>query len=642
MCGIFGVVSDRPISTGRCGSLIHDSWESLHQRGPDGRGAMIWDFQTGAKFSSTADFDLGDAQPQAIFTHTRLSILDLTTLAAQPLADSTGRYWINYNGEVYNYTDIRNRLIRQYQVNFRTSSDTEVIVEAWSKWGMKCVSLFRGMFAFSIFDSYERKLFLVRDRIGIKPLYYFAHKGYIAFASDQTTLLKSGLVPVQVNWDGVISGVMFKGSLRPRTVYDGITAVPAGHIATFHENSLTISTYWDLVPCETSPQDESQCIDELHSLLKESIRLNLVSDVPVGTLLSGGIDSGTMSAIISMYQKGTSAFTLAWHDEHLGGSNELVNARGVAQRYSLHHKVCFVDEDPLESTLNEMQDLYEEPIGQLEPHLCIAEAVSRSGIKVLLSGLGPDETLGGYSYYKYLDKWRRLGRFRFLASFLPRMKHRNEKARQALLQATPADLYVHLFKGYLWYDPRDVFTPDVCPPNWSATEHVRGLFPKAWSNFKDPVQVFNYLDLKIFIGTHHNHTSDRFLMCRGIEGRFPYLDHVWLERAFSLPEAMKIRGAEQKWALRKIAEKYLDAKLLTTPKTGFSVPDFNQVRDMQTSSYYQNELSNLNKRGIFKQDVIKLLHLEGASEERIRRRFLYFTCFERWIRGLSSFHYKPI
>lgn len=626
MCGIFGVYSESGISRIEAIQYIQKSWSLNQHRGPDGRGALIKSINGEQKLFHNYLTDVQE-NINLVLTHNRLAIIDLSNDGLQPMQDISKRFSISFNGEIYNYIEIRNEL-KSCGVSFIGDTDTEVILQSWKKWGPNSIAKFVGMFAFVLHDSRDNSLYLVRDRVGIKPLYYsHINDGSIGFSSEQTTLIEAGFLDFVPNWSGVISGMMFQGALRPETVYEKIHAVPPGHYLKFKDCKLFLEEYWDLEEksCNLS---YSEVVDRANYLLSEAIKSTLVSDVPVASLLSGGLDSTLMVNELCKYISNSSAFTLAWSSND-GADSEFVAAKSFAQRNKINHTKCLIRPDDILSDFDEMLNTFQEPIGVLEPHMPISQKLNQNNVKVVLAGLGPDEMLGGYGHYKYIKIWEK---FRYFPKCIPEFDGRFGKLIRFLSAKNPADAYITLFNGYLWNKPDDIFTPDVIPSGWNPLQIAKRSFPKAWDNISDPIKIFNYLDLKIYIGTHHNLTSDQFLMRKGIEGRFPYLDHRWMEFLFNLPTAYKIDNSNQKVLMKILAKDLMSDSQINSKKIGFGIPEDGFVNNAKFKNRLNDMCSHVMDTGIVKKEVVLNLVQKSTLDRKESRKLIYLASLSRWLR----------
>jgi len=627
MCGIFGVYDFRGYSSKEAINLIERSWSSLRHRGPDGHGAFLRSKSRNQQVHYDAPRDIFE-DVELVFTHSRLAIIDLTSDGSQPMADQYNRYAITFNGEIYNFKELRSALMSD-GVRFRTNTDTEVIIEAWRKWGVDAVERLNGMFAFALFDSVSEELFLVRDRVGIKPLYYTRTKNGIAFASEQLTLLKTGVVQFCPNWDGVVCGMMFQGSLRPNTVYRGICELKPGHYLRFNKKQFECRKYWDL-KIEPNYAESDEIVKKAQSLLAQAVQRTLVSDVPIASLLSGGLDSAVMVNEINKYAKDVSAYTLVWDDE-LGRDSEYAAASHLASQIGVKHYKCEVSLTSFAENFTNMLDTFQEPMGLFEPHFPVASSMSENRVKVVLAGLGPDEMLGGYGHYRYLGSWIKSAPLRTMFKPPKLSGTRVNKLLRFLLAPTIADAYVTLFNGYLWNDPLEIFSPDTLPSGWDPHIQVRDSFPAAWDQIKDPLMVFNYLDLKVYIGTHHNLTTDLFLMSQGIEGRFPFLDHIWLEYLYNLPSEFKVAGKHKKILMKILASSFLSESQLNSKKIGFGVPELAIVSNAGVYKKMKEMCLELTESPFINHKTLFSVLNSPLRTRRDARKLIYLASLSRWL-----------
>src|SRR5258706_9461755 len=383
MCGIFGVVA-RGTSLSAC--TLEKATHTLAHRGPDDAGTVI--------------IDSGSAECQLGFAHTRLSIIDLTPLGHQPMQDSSTGNWIVFNGEIYNFRDLRGELERA-GAEFRSQSDTEVILAAYRVWGEDCLTRLRGMFAFALWDAQRQRLLLARDPMGIKPLYYYQGKCFL-FASEVRSLLDTELVPRKIDSTGVLSYLSFGSVCEPWTIVEGIRAVPPGHVLTVEQGTVSLREYWS--PLRPSignlAQDESSrngtSTARLPSILREAVLSHLVSDVPVGVFLSGGIDSSSLVAVMSNNGVRANTFSLVFDEEEF---NEAPYSREVARRFGTRHLEIPVSQEDTLALLPEALCAMDQPtMDGINTYLVSAKTRS-AGVKVALTGLGADEMFAGYSSF---------------------------------------------------------------------------------------------------------------------------------------------------------------------------------------------------------------------------------------------------
>src|SRR5271166_2593090 len=388
MCGIFGIVS--------CGGvvspdLLEKAARSLAHRGPDDSGTVIVDC------SAAAPCQLG-------FAHTRLSIIDLSPLGHQPMQDPVTGNWIVYNGEIYNFRELRKEL-EAAGVEFKSQSDTEVILSAYRVWGESCLTRLGGMFAFALWDAQRKRLLLARDPMGIKPLYYHQSEQTFIFASEVRTLLGTGLVPRKTDPTGVLSYLAFGSVYEPWTIVEGVKSVPPGHVLTVVNGSVTIREYWNALAssaCIKSGQtSRNGTTDQLPAILRDAVLSHLVSDVPVGVFLSGGIDSSALVAILSHDGVRANTFSLVFREEEF---DEGQYSREVARRFGTeHHEIQVSPQDTLASLPEALCAMDQPTIDGINTYL-VSSKTRAAGVKVALTGLGADEMFAGYSNFRRVPK----------------------------------------------------------------------------------------------------------------------------------------------------------------------------------------------------------------------------------------------
>ena len=375
MCGISGIISRT--DTASLPDVIRKVNDAMSHRGPDADGFL---FEEGIALG-----------------HRRLSILDLSSAANQPFTDASGRYVMVFNGEIYNFQEIRKKLP---DYPFHTSGDTEVVIAAFAKFGPECLQLFRGMFALAIWDKADRSLFLARDRFGVKPLYYYHFGDRFLFASELRALLGSGWLPRRLNRSAVTDYLKYQAFASPVTPIEGVCEVPAGTYMTFRDGRVETKTWWELT-AQKKPIAETRIGDiqrRIRELLYQSVERRLVSDVPLGAFLSGGIDSSAVVAIMSQVNPGaTNAFTIAFEEKDY---NELPYAELIAQKYKVNHTKLLLRPQDFLDQLPEALNAMDTPSGDGLNTYLVSKAIRKSGIIVALSGIGGDELFAGYPFFK--------------------------------------------------------------------------------------------------------------------------------------------------------------------------------------------------------------------------------------------------
>jgi asparagine synthase (glutamine-hydrolysing) len=563
MCGIAGIIHG-----GNYEALSRMVYIQQH-RGPDDEGIQWWD-----------DLRTG-------IGHRRLSILDLSPLGHQPMSNDSGNLWITYNGEVYNYREIREELINK-GYKFKSQSDTEVILKAYEAWGEKCLEKFNGMFAFAIYDTCSQKLFAARDRIGIKPFYYHHKNNTLIFASEIKAILASSLVEKKPDYHALHTPTRFQ--ISPYTGFENIFKLPPAHYLVFKNGQLILTPYWEIKASEEEGVSEPEVKEQLDALLQDAIRLQMIADVPVGVFLSGGLDSSLISAGMRQNtRQDIHSFTIKFSEADQKFEKiveDHIYARQVAEQLNFQYHEFEIKPD-IEDLLPKLVWHLDEPLADpaaLNTYL-ISKAARDLGIVVLLNGMGGDEIFGGYrkqlaclkaDVYQSLvpgplRTWiekifdhipvatstRGLKALRWSKRFLsfaslPQM----ERYLTSDLSLSPGEYHKLFLNGpryeetYFYQSQKEIF-------------NLQGLsyLTKMCLN-----------DTKVFLPEHNLTYSDKAAMAAGIESRPPLTDHRIVEFMFSLPPKYRIRGYTQKYLLKKVAEKYLPKKIVYRPKAPFGSP----------------------------------------------------------------------
>ncbi|HEX2189487.1 MAG TPA: asparagine synthase (glutamine-hydrolyzing) [Longimicrobiaceae bacterium] len=572
MCGIAGVMAfggrfevDEAYLTAMRDTMIH--------RGPDGGGNWI-----------SPDRRVGLA-------HRRLSIIDLSAAADQPMSNEDGSVWLVFNGEIYNHAEVRCELLRRGGHTWRTDhSDTEVVLHAYEEWGIDCLHRFRGMFALALWDGRKRELWLVRDRIGVKPLYYSVHDGRIVFASEIKALLRDPDQRRAINERALYDFLSFLTTPAPDTLFQGIRKLPGGTWLRVREDgTIREQRWWDAWdaarPLEGASEDEvaSRVLAEL----AEAVKLRKVSDVPVGVFLSGGIDSSTNAALFS---DGGGApvktFTIGYEGEYDSYRNELHHARRMAEFVGAEHHERLLTVDDLIDFLPEMVRLQDEPIADpvCVPLYYVSKLARDAGVVVCQVGEGADELFWGYRSWKThlkLQRWNDLP--------VPRAAKR--LGLRALEWSGRGDSWHHelLRRGAegvpVFWGGAEAFTEaqkrQLLSPafrerfagytSWEAIRPIRERFEaKAWE--PSPLHWMTYLDLNLRLPELLLMRVDKMSMGVSLEGRVPFLDHRFVELALSIPQEMKTRGGVSKYLLKRAVRGVIPQELIDRRKQGFGVP----------------------------------------------------------------------
>jgi asparagine synthase (glutamine-hydrolysing) len=579
MCGITGVLS---LGAGErvAPELVAAMRDTMVHRGPDGAGEWL-----------SEDARIG-------FGFRRLAIIDLSHAADQPMSNEDGSLRIVFNGEIYNHAEIRAELEGIGGHAWKTDhSDTEVILHAFEEWGIDCLHRFRGMFAFALWDDREKALWLVRDRIGIKPLYYSLTSDRLAFASEIKALLADRRQERAVDEESLFHYLSFIATPAPRTLFKGIRKLPAGTwLRIGLDGSVREQRWWDVWDHVDPLREASEedIAERLITELRAAVRYRKVSDVPVGVFLSGGIDSSTNAALFSEGERApVRTFSIGYEGEHASYRNETHWARRMAEHVGADHHELLLSQDHLLDFLPRMVRLQDEPIGDpvCVPVYYVSKLARDNGVVVAQVGEGADELFCGYPWWKrYLRVQRldhlpvpRLAKQAGLAGL--RMTGAVDTARYEWLRRgtlgqpvfwTGADAFTQAQKGRL-LSPRlraelgDLTSWDVLAP---IHERYR---QKAWE--RSDLNWMTYADLNVRLPELLLMRVDKMSMGVSLEGRVPFLDHRFVELAMSIPSAVKTRDGNLKHILKKAVRGVIPDEFIDRPKQGFGVPVLEWYQD---------------------------------------------------------------
>jgi asparagine synthase (glutamine-hydrolysing) len=567
MCGIAGIIANAPDIEQRLRRMS----EAIAHRGPDDQGCQMWpardSIQTG-------------------FAHRRLSIIDLSAAGRQPMTTSDGRYSIVYNGEIYNYLDLR-KALEERGAEFRTNTDTEVLLELYRAHGAGCLDRLRGMFAFALRDNESGDVFLARDRLGIKPLYYYAEGGGFLFCSALLGLLASGLAPRVLDAVSLDSYLSFGAVQEPRTIVEGVRSLPPAHFMVVGADGQVREKqrYWRL-PAARHDIARDETIARTRSLLEESVRLHLVADVPLGAFLSSGVDSASIVALMSKHARGrVKTFTVCFEEQEF---NEDRLARKVAERHHTEHRDIVLSEAEMLASLPEAISAVDQPTIDGVNTWVISRATRRAGVTVALSGLGGDELFGGYPSFRRARKLRQYGAPVNWLSKTSRLRLAritrgmfgdslpSQKAASVIAAGTDSLAAYAGMRGLFSKTSR----------NGLISARVRGGAQPA-SDYELPPEtiellgkgeangdVFNRIsryEMSLYMANMLLRDTDAMSMSSALEVRVPLLDHKLVEWVYSLPGATKT-GGHPKQLLVEAMGADLPAEIADRKKTGFALP----------------------------------------------------------------------
>ncbi len=663
MCGIMGFWKPPGFDRKSLRKLVTGMMDAAVHRGPDDDGFYI------------------DEKFGLALGHRRLSIIDLSPLGRQPMKSFNERYVIVYNGEVYNFGDLRKKLEDNFNISFKGNSDTEVILACFEVWGIEeTLKKVNGMFAFALWDMKEKRLYLIRDRVGIKPLYYGVQNGILFFASELKSIRANRLFYPEINMAALALFFRHNYIPAPYTIYKNIYKLPPGcflnvdngllaggsfspHLSNSsydaQHSTLFPVRYWD---AKIIAQDgfknqvnlsESEAINELERLLLDAVGKRMIADVPLGAFLSGGLDSSTVVALMQAQSSiPVKTFTIGFYENNY---DEARYAKKVAKHLGTDHTELYVTPKEAMEVVPSLPDIYDEPFSDSSqiPTFLVSQ-LTRKYVTVSLSGDGGDELFGGYNRYFWADNIRNkikylpgFGRnliarmltmvspqcwdflFSKLDNILPysfKQSHPGDKLHKLsnVLRYKSAD---DLYRGLVshWKEPEDLVRNSTEPDTILCDRNVRKIIP----DFRDRMMFF---DLITYLPDDILTKVDRASMAVSLEARVPILDHRVIEFSKRLPLSLKIKNGKSKWILRQVLNKYVPKELIERPKMGFGIPIDDWLRG-PLRGWAENLLNEkkINQDGILNPEPIKELWQEHLSGKRNWQYLLWdVLMFQAW------------
>lgn len=619
MCGICGIYTFKGEPVDR--ELLDKMTTIMKHRGPDGTGRYV-----------SEGIGLG---------HRRLSIIDIEG-GSQPITNEDGSILIIFNGEIYNFIELGDEL-RGSGHKFKTRSDTEVIIHGYEEWGVDCVNHFNGIFAFAIWDANLRRLFLARDHLGVKPLYYVLLKNRLLFASEIKSLLQDSECPREVDINSLGQLFTFRYVPSPSTLFKDIKKLPPAHWMLCDSRGVEIRRYWNWIPQIRTSFNEDKLIETYQHLLEDSIKLQLRSDVPVGLFLSSGIDSSTILAIMKKHVASPIfTFTIGFEDGER--TNETDDAHAIAKRFGTDHTEMIVGPTDYEKYYeNYLWDL-EEPVGnETAAAFYFVSKIASEKVKVALTGQGADEPWGGYHRYigvKLSNIYSKLPLF--LTEYIRKIVHmlpRNERLKRGSISLSEKDILTRFAKIYAFYSSemkarlfQDWVKEEMSSTEYEAKEALRHL--QSDVNDLDPLTQILYIDTRANLPDDLLMVNDKTSMANSIEARVPYLDYRLIEFIESIPSSLKLKGFEGKYLHKKAVEKWLPKSMIYKKKKGFDNP-IGKWLSGKMRSYVEESLlsekSSVNK--YFNKEYIKeIIRLHEEKKENYMRHIYLLVTFELWNR----------
>ena len=612
MCGICGLIDlkGRPIER----HFLEQLTDTLAHRGPDAKGIFLNQRAQGESSSS----------PSVGLGHRRLSIIDLAG-GHQPLSNEDGTVWIVFNGEIYNFPRLREELLARGH-RFRTRSDTETIVHAYEEWGEECVKYLRGMFAFALWDEKQKKLFLARDRLGIKPLYFYHGRDLFLFGSELKAILRHPEVPREIDPEALSDYLSLLYVPAPKSMFRYLKKLPPGHVLTLSGKKLKITPYWDLDFSVTETRDEDDWAEALLEKLKEAIKIRLISEVPLGAFLSGGVDSSAVVALMAeLMPEPVVTNSIGFTEEKF---SELPYAREIARLFGTNHHEYVVT--PEASQIVDLLAYYfDEPFADSSaiPTYYVSK-IARQNVTVALSGDGGDENFAGYRRY-YFDRLENRLR-RYLPSFLRKTfvyglariypkadwLPRPMRAKYFLtnLSLSPARAFFNSVAQLLPWEKEKILAPALRKflRSYDSAELFENLYQKVAQQTEDPLSRVQYLDFKTYLVDDILTKVDRASMAHALEVRVPILDHEFVELVARIPSRLKLKGRQSKYIFKKALSRYLSWEFLNRPKQGFNVP---------LAQWFRKELKESTEKALFSaslREIFDVRHVKRLWQEHQR------------------------
>ena len=643
MCGILGIfnLNGKPIDP----IQLQRMTDIMSHRGPDGRGFLLADAGIGKTLFFDKDCPLSELNftPTIGLGHRRLSIIDLTT-GQQPMCNEDGTVWITFNGEIYNFFELRQELQKKGHY-FKTShSDTETIIHAYEEWGEECLQRFSGMFAFGIIDLNKRELFLARDRPGKKPLYYYHDGEKFIFASEMKAILEDASVPREIDITSLADYLSYQYVPSPKTIFKNIYKLKPRHyiLANFESitSPLTQRQYWNIQFNPDESISESEWCERLRAELTRAIKIRMISDVPLGVFLSGGVDSSTIVALMSgLQEEPIKTFSIGFDEEE---RNELPYARQVAQKYNTEHYEEIVRPDAID-VLPKLVWQYDEPFGDDYIPTYYVSQMARKHVTVALGGDGADELFAGYTHYetalKHHNQFDRIPyfvrkiAFGSLAYLIP--ENIKGKNMATLLSKRDFERIGYMMGASKW---KKLLRRDIIASLDKEYDHQ--LFTQYWDKVKelDYVTQMQYADLNVYLPECILVKVDKASMLNSLEIRSPFLDHKFIELTARIPSRFKLNGYDKKYILKRMMLEELGRDFLYRRKTGFSMPldrwfrndlmDYTRNQLLDTESFVRHYIDN--------NVIVELLEKHQRGIQNSGMIIWRLLCLECWGRI-----YKP-
>lgn len=624
MCGINGIygLDDTLLAKQRIAAMN----TCMKHRGPDDEGVF--------------------AKEKIALGHRRLSIIDLSAAGHQPMSSVDGRYHIVYNGELYNYQELKFELKRvvansgQQAYFFQTSTDTEVIIAAYARWGADCLKRFNGMFAFAIWDEQQKELFVARDRMGIKPLYYCLTSGIFAFSSEIRSLLQSELVPRKLDAAALVDYLRYQTVHAPDTIVKGIKMLMPGHYLHLKNEKVIAHCYWDMIKntnTQAAGKNYQEVCKDVNTLLTKAVERRLIADVPFGAFLSGGIDS---SAIVGLMSKVSTekvkTFSITFDEQEF---SEARYAQLIAKKFDTEHHEIKLQPADFIAQLPQALKAMDHPSGDGPNTYIVSKATKEAGITMALSGLGGDELFAGYDVFnRYLElkSKKLLTRMPYFlrasggnALTLVKPGVASEKIAELLKQPSIDFSSFYTLSRQVLLDKKikTLLKNTILPKN-KITEQLK---EQDFSSLASDISKVSYGEMSTYMQNVLLRDTDQMSMAHALEVRVPFMDYTLVEYVLGLPDKFKIPSSPKKLLVDALGD-LLPPEIVNRPKMGFTFP-WRQWMQQELKSFCEEKMLALSKRSFFaEQEVLKLWRGFLANDPQLTwSRIWYLVVLENWL-----------
>jgi len=606
MCGIAGIYNYYSSKEPSTEQNVKKMLSMINHRGPDESGIYL-------------DKNLG-------IGNVRLSIIDLSS-GQQPMSNDTGRYWIVYNGEIFNYLELRSKL-ESVGIRFKTSSDTEVVIQMYARYGSDCLSQFNGQFAFCIWDKVKREMFLARDRVGIRPLFYWSQNETFAFCSEIKGLFMLDQIERSLDKESLSQIFTFWTTLTPKTPFKNIVELQPGHFMKVNDRGIQIQKYWSMnfsSGKKIQGNSFAETVEELDELLHNAVKIRLRADVPVGAYLSGGLDSSVTTAYIKDVDPNVlNTFSIGFTDKTY---DETVYQLEAAKFFGTNHTAFSCTSEELAENFAETIWHTEFPILRTSPTpmFLLSKKVRESNIKVVITGEGADEFLGGYNIFKetkirrfWANEPNSTARPKLLTKlypYIPLLKDSPDLALKMFfgykLNETEDPLYSHLLRWHNTSRLKSFFSEEYATSinESNPTKEIYDNLPKNFESWSD-LSKSQFLEANIFMsGYLLSSQGDRMAMGNSVEGRYPFLDYRVIEFCNQLPDNYKLNCLNEKFILKKLSSGKIPGSITSRPKQAYRAPIISSLFSNKYPNYITDILSDkrLSSFGIFNPEKVKSL-----------------------------------